>query len=126
MTYLDVSKVFDGVWIAGLFYRLWEMGIRGKTRRLLYKSYQDFRCRVRIQNQMSEWYLLRFGIYQGGYLSLLKYLAFINSLLDSLEESKLCCAIYGINVSPLGYADAVATASTSKLKTDRVLLIVYR
>ena len=123
--YLDVSKAFDGVWVEGLFYRLWEMGVRGKTWRLLYKSYQDFKCRVRIQNQMSEWYPLRCGIHQGGYLSLLKYLAFINSLLDSLEESKLCCAIYGINVSPLGYADDIASASTSKANTDRVLQIVY-
>ena len=126
VTYLDVSKAFEGVWIAGLFFRLWEMGVRGKTWRLLYNSYQDFRCRVRIQNQMSDWYPLMCGIHQGGYLSLFKYLAFINSLLDNLEESKMCCAIYGINVSPLGYADDVATASTSKRKTDRVLQIVYK
>ena len=25
VTYLDVSKAFDGVWIGGLFYRLWEI-----------------------------------------------------------------------------------------------------
>ena len=67
---------------------------------------------------------LRCGIHQGGYLSLIKYLAFINSLLVNLENSNLCCAIYGISVSPLGYADDIATASISKTKTDRVLQIV--
>ena len=66
VTYLDVLKAFDGVWIGGLFYRLWEMGIRGRTWRLLYNSYNDCMCRVRVQNQMSEWYPLRCGIHQGG------------------------------------------------------------
>ena len=125
VTYLDVSKTFDGVWIGGLFYRLWEIGIYGKTWRILFNSYRDFKCQARIQNQSSEWYPLTCGIHQGGYLSLVKYLAFINSLLISLAESNLCCSIYGISVEPLGYADDIATASTSKAKTDRVLKIVY-
>ena len=125
VTYLDVSKAFDGVWIGGLFYRLWEMGIKGRTWRLLFNSYKDFKCRVRIQNELSEWYPLRCGIHQGGYLSLIKYLAFINSLLVSLENSGLCSSIYGISVSTLGYADDIASASTSKRKTDCVLQVVY-
>ena len=125
VTYLDVSKAFDGVWIGGLFYRLWEIGVHGKTWRILYNTYKDFQCRARIQGKMSEWYPLNCGIHQGGYLSLIKYLAFINSLLTKLENSGLCSAIYGINVSPLGYADDVASASTSKYSTDKVLKIVY-
>ena len=43
-----------------------------------------------------------------------------------LEQSSLCCSIYGIPVSPLGYADDIAAATTSKPKTDRVLDTVYR
>ena len=125
VTYLDVSKAFDGVWIGGLFHRLWEIGVHGKTWRILYNTYKDFQCRARVQGKMSEWYPLNCGIHQGGYLSLIKYLAFINSLLTKLENSGLCSAIYGINVSPLGYADDVASASTSKYSTDKVLKIVY-
>ena len=125
VTCLDVSKAFDGVWIGGRFYRLWEIGIYGKTWRLFYNSYTDFQCKARVQNKMSEWYPLRCGIHQGVYLSLIKYLAFINSLLTSLEESGLCSVIYGLGISPLGYADDVASASTSKNKTDQVLKVVY-
>ena len=36
VTYLDVSKAFDGVWIDGLFYQLHESSIVGKAWRLLY------------------------------------------------------------------------------------------
>ena len=46
VTYLDVSKAFDGVWIERLFYRLRELGISGRTWRLLYKFYLGLRCRA--------------------------------------------------------------------------------
>ena len=74
---------------------------------------------------MSDQYEMKYGIHQGGYLSLLKYIAFINTLIEELEESKLCAVIYELNVSPLGYADDIASASTSKTKVDSALRIVY-
>ena len=125
MVYLDVSKAFDGVWIDGLFYCRRELGIYGRTWRLLYKSYLDFKCRVRVTDQCSEKYQMSCGIHQGGYLSLLKYVVFINSLLIQLAESGRCCTIQGIKTSPLGYADDIASASTSKYKVDNTLLEVY-
>ena len=126
VTYLDVSKAFDGVWIDGLFFRLWQIGIRGRTWRLLYKTYVDFKCKARVQGVMSNWYTLRCGIHQGGYLSLMKYLAFINTLLINLEDSGLCCSIGCLNLSPLGYADDVAAASLGKYSTDRILDIAFK
>ena len=126
VTYLDVSKAFDGVWIDGLSYRLRQVGIRGRTWRLLYKTYIDFKCCARVQGEMSKWYTLRCGIHQEGYLSLMKYLAFIDSLLVILEESGLCCIICGLNISPLGYADDVTAASISKNRTDQILDIVFK
>ena len=126
VTYLDVSKAFDGVWIGGLFFRLWKIGIYGKTWRLFYNSYTDFQCKARIQNKMSKWYPLWCGIHQGGYLSLIKYIAFINSLLTGLEQSGFFSVVHGLSISSLGYADDVASASTSKNKTDQVLKLVYK
>ena len=64
------------------------------------------------------------GIHQGGFLSLSKYIAFVNELLINLEESKLCCSIHGIPSSPAGYADDLATATISQGRTDRVHDIV--
>ena len=101
------------------------MGIVGKTWRILYKGYVDFRCKVRVDNKLSEWYVMWCGIHQGGFLSLMKYTAFINSLLVQLEQSHLCCMVNRIPSSPAGYADDLATATTSKLRTDAVHQIVY-
>ena len=66
------------------------------------------------------------GIHTGIYLSLLKYVAFINSLLVHLYESGICCAVQGFKVSPLGHADDIASASTSKHNVDRTLDTVLR
>ena len=119
--YLDVRRAFDSVWIDGLFHRLYALGVTGKTWRILYKIYLDFNCRVRVGDKVSEWYKMSAGIHQGGYLSLIKYTAFIDSLIRKLEDSGACAKINGINISPLGYADDIASASISKRKVDRVL-----
>ena len=60
----------------------------------------------------------------GGYLSLTKYICYINSLLVELENSRLCCSILHIPSSPAGYADDLAGATVSKERTDRVHSIV--
>ena len=123
--YLDVAKAFDSIWINGLFYRLRNLGIVGKTWRILFNTYTNFQCCVRIQGELSEWYPMTAGIHQGGYLSLLKYIAFIDSLIVELENSNLCCSIQATSVSPLGYADDLAAACTGKLQIDRTLNLVF-
>ena len=94
LAFYDVSKAFDAVWIDGLFRQVYDRGITGKTWRLLYRSYVDFRCCAKVQGHFSDWYTLYRGIHQGGYMSLLKYTVFINSLLTELQNSGNCCRIY--------------------------------
>ena len=100
VAFYDVAKAFDTVWIDGLFKQLFDLGITGKTLRLLYRGYIDFECRVRIRGSLSDPYKLSCGIHQGGYLSLLKYTVFINSLLTNLRDSNLCAKIYRIPSTP--------------------------
>ena len=125
VSYFDVSKAFDTVWINGLFFKLHDMGIRGKLWWLMYRTYTDFCCRVRVAGSFSGWYPMSCGIHQGGVLSLVKYIIFIDELLIELERSKLCCTISHIPSRPAGYADDLATATTSKFRSDRVHCIVH-
>ena len=122
---MDVSKAYDTVWTDGLFYQLNKMGISGRLWRLMYRAYQDFKCHVRIEDKTSDWFTMQCGIHQGGFLSLTKYVAFINGLLLSLKDSGLCCTIGAIPSTPVGYADDIATANTSKRKTDKTLQLVH-
>ena len=66
VSYFDVSKAFDTVWINGLFSKLHDMGIRGKLWRLMYRTYTGFTCRVRVAGSFSDWYPMSCGIHQGG------------------------------------------------------------
>ena len=124
VAFFDVSKAFDTVWVDGLFYKLNEIGIVGRVWRILYRTYQDFLCRVRVKGKFSEWYPMRSGIHQGGFLSLIKYTVFIDAMITELEMSGLCCTVQGIPSTPPGYADDVATACLSKHKIDKVLGLV--
>ena len=124
VTYLDVAKAFDGVWIDGLFYQLRLKGIVGKVWRLMYATYQDFRCKVRIAGEFSEWYPMECGIHQGGFLSLLKYTAFIDPLLRKIDQDGLGLQVVGVPANPVGYADDMASASVSKTVVDKTLSLV--
>ena len=91
----------------------------------MYFPYEGFECRVQIDGRVSGWYPMLCWIHQGGFLSLMKYTAFINPLVVQLETSGLCCSVQGIASSPASYADDLAAATTLKVKTDRVNDIVY-
>ena len=126
VAFFDVAKAFDSVWVEGLFVQLWNIGVRGKTWRLLYRCYLNFWCVARVQGHVSGWYQLKCGIHQGGYMSLIKYTAFINSLLVSLQSSDLCCNIRRIPSTPVGYADDLAACCRSERKLERALKVVHQ
>ena len=126
VAYYDVSKAFDSVWTDGLFFQLHKIGITDSLWRILYKGYVDFKCCVRIGNRVSETYSMDCGIHQGGYLSLVKYTAYINSLITTLEASNLCSQIYQVKTSSVGYADDIAASTTSKHKMDSVMGKVHQ
>ena len=96
----------------------------GRVWRLLYSSYQNFQCKARVLGTYSDWYRMECGIHQGVFLSLLKYVAFIDPLVRELENSNLGCNIAGIRTSPIGYADDMATASLSKVNVDKSLVLI--
>ena len=125
VAFFDVAKAFDGVWTDGLFKKIFDSGIKGKTWRLLYRRYVDFQCCVKLGGQCSDWYHLFCGIHQGGYMSLLKYTVFINSLLEQLKNSHLCCNFFSTPSMPVGYADDLAVACLNKIKMDPAMEVVY-
>ena len=121
VAYYDVAKAFDSVWIDGLFYQLRQLGVTGKIWHIFYHTYLDFQCRVRLGGIFSGWYPMTCSIHQGGFLSLLKYAAFIDPLLRRGRRGQ----IVGVPVCPVGYADDMAARCLSKMKLDRALAMAY-
>ena len=126
VAFYDVTKAFDSVWIDDLFRQVYSSGIAGKTWRILYHSYVDFQCCIKIQGHFSDWYSLSRGIHQAGFMSLLKYTVFINFLLVQLKSSGHSCKIYHLPSAPVGYADDLASGSVNEYKLNQVMRIVYR
>ena len=65
ISYFDVSKAFDTVWVNGLFYKLYKIGIKRKLWRIMYRTYEGFLCKVRIAGSFSDWYPIQCGVHQG-------------------------------------------------------------
>ena len=116
VAFYDMAKAFDSVWIGGLVKQVYDRGITGKTWRLLYRNYVDFKCWVKVMNSFSEWYT------SGRVYVFVE--TFINSLLE-LKQACLCWMIYQTPSAPVGNADDMAAACNNKYKMDRVIEVVH-
>ena len=80
-------------------------------------------CKVQMQGTHPDAEYIRVR----GYLSLIKYLAYINSPSYYFRsEWPLLLYLPYPRLPPIGYADDIASASTRKSKIDRILEIVYK
>ena len=84
--FFDSEKAFDTVWIDGLFFKLFNIGIRGKTWRLLRKWYSKLVCCVSVNGQISTTFPVLQGIRQGGALSPWLLLCYNNDVRRDLSS----------------------------------------
>lgn len=125
ITLLDGRQAFDRVWIDGLFYTLYQYGMDYKLWKILRCYYHNFRCAVRIGSDISDWFIVRQGVHQGGVFSMHLYQLFINSLLTEIRESGIGCYIHGINCASPTSADDVALVAPHGDSSQKLLDIAY-
>ena len=84
----DCYKAYDTVWRDGLFYKLWQTGIRGKMWRVLKEMYQGTLGTAMQNGQTSTrgFFKVELGLAQGDPLSPTLYLVFINSLIEEVAN----------------------------------------
>ena len=78
--FLHSAKAFDTVWIDGLFFKLYNNGMNGKSWRLLRNWYKRQTSRVRANGLISEKFPVQQGVRQGGVLSPWLFLCFNNDI----------------------------------------------
>lgn len=122
---LDTKKAFDTVWQDGLFFKLHEYGLNGKTWRILKELFNNFTCCVRIGAEISESFIALQGIHQGAPCSMFLYQIVGNELLCMLNECIASAKCGNINVGAICYADDIALIGTSKDGIQRLCSIAY-
>ena len=93
---LDISKVFDRVWHAGLLHKLRSYGISGQIFRLISSFLSNSWLCVVLDGKFSQEYLVSAGVPQGSVLGPTLFLLYINDLPDDV----ICnIAIYADNTT---------------------------
>ena len=119
--FLDTRKAFDTVWHNGLFYKLFNFGIKSKMWRLMKNCYEENESCVVDNTLASRWFPIRQGVRQGGILSAWLYLLFINEQLDELDHLNEGIKIDGIKCGSPCHADDLALLSLAKFGLDQMM-----
>ena len=82
VAFLDIKKAFDSVWINGMLYKLFKLGVDKRLLRIISDSYNGFQCTVRVCGIFSAWFIPKQGIHQGYIFSMFLYCVYNNDLLE--------------------------------------------
>jgi hypothetical protein len=88
LTFLDLSKAFDRVWRAGLWTKLWTMGVKGSLLRALHSTYENQSFQVKIGGHTSQQSKCLNGLRQGSVLSPLLFSLLFSTVVDHLDKDK--------------------------------------
>lgn len=62
VAFLDSNKAFDSVWQDGLFYKLYNLGVKGKIWNIMKQMYSNFTSRVVFNGFKSDYVTMKRGI----------------------------------------------------------------
>ena len=87
--FLDIQKAYDSVWHDGLWYKLWDMGVKGRMWRVIKKMYESSKSGVLLEGEKSDTFTIEQGVAQGCSLSPILFSIFVNDLLKEVEQTGL-------------------------------------
>ena len=87
--FLDIQKAYDTVWRDGLWYKLWDMGVKGRMWRVIKKMYELSRSVVLLEGEKLDSLNVELGVAHGFSLSPILFSVFINDLLKEVEHAEL-------------------------------------
>ena len=117
----DVQKAYDSVWCNGLWLKLWEFGVRGKTWRVIKRMYESSKSAVLLDGERSEAFDVEQGVAQGCSLSPIYFSVFINGLLREVEEAEIGIDLLG----GLLFADDFVGVSESNDQLQTLIDVVH-
>ena len=111
--FLDNAKAFDRVWIHGLLYKLYRLGIHDKLFYICSHLYlNSFSC-VKLMARHLIFFPIRQGVGQGRVLSAFMFLVYVNDLLDELDTLNCGLIIGHMHIPAVMLVDDIAIVSSS-------------
>jgi len=101
------------VWLDGLYYKLYEIGVTGKLWRIIKHLYDGIECLAMFQVHTSEKYKVNKGVGQGRVLSVFFFSVYINDLLYNLQSTHCGLKMIDIDIPAVLLADDTSLFSTS-------------
>ena len=103
--FVDMQKAFDWVDRDLLFYKLLKYNIRGNIYKCIKALYSHPLARVKVNNNVTEWFEINSGVRQGDSLSPSLFGLFINDLISEIKDLNIGIKIKDELVSILAFAD---------------------
>ena len=104
--FLDVQKAFDTVWHDGVWFKLWELGVRGRMWTVIKNMYDTTQSAVLLEGEVSEQFNIGQGVAQGCNMLPILFSIFINQLLDEVEKAGIGITVEkDVKVGGLMFAD---------------------
>ena len=103
--FLDLSKAYDTVWRAGLWMKLWEVGVTGKYWRVLKNMYKNTRRSVIVGEKKTIFFGVELGLWQGDPFSPDLFNVYIDGLVKKIKRSCISIDVETIKLAILLYAD---------------------
>ena len=122
---LDASKAFDRVNHNILFQKLVARNVPRCLIDIIKNWYSKLNASVRWNGILSQNFTITCGVRQGGVLSPLLFNLYVNDLTLCLELNNLGCAVNGVYLGCIMYADDILLLSTSVLTLQSMLNVCY-
>ena len=124
--FLDVQKAYDMVWRDGLWFKLWDMGVKGRIWRVIKKMYESSRSAVLLEGEQSAAFKVEQGVAQGCNLSPILFSVFINGLLKEVEQAELGIELSnGAIIGGMLFADDFVGVSDSGEELQKLIDVVH-
>ena len=88
--FVDLKKAFDSIYLNGLWFKLYKLGVNAKTLRIIKDMYNNVKTCVRGCNSYSDFFECAVGLKQGEVISPILFSLFIEDLELFLQEDPNC------------------------------------
>ena len=108
---LDAVKAFDRVWREALFHKLLKANVKTDIIFLIFNYYNSLKAKIKIEGKLTDPFVIKRGVKQGGVLSPFLFNFFINDLIELCYNSGLGAHIGNILMNIIGFCDDITLLS---------------